>query len=162
MVALIVALVLPILLLFTGLVVDVGTLYWHRAQAQSAADAGALAAAAAMPGNAVEAFRMAGKYVSANLPTASEPVVTPHFGGDPATVEVRVTEYVRPHFAAIFGVYSVAVRARAVATRDLENEAESQTATRAAAVVLSPVGSDQSQPVVLANASQSGALRLIE
>ncbi|MBK8051544.1 MAG: pilus assembly protein [Anaerolineales bacterium] len=44
-----VSLMLPILLVFVGLVIDVGNLYFHRRTAQNAADAAAVAGSVQLP-----------------------------------------------------------------------------------------------------------------
>lgn len=60
-----VSLMLPVLLLFVGLVIDVGNLYFHRRMAQNAADAAAMAGSARLP-NKTDARKTALAYASTN------------------------------------------------------------------------------------------------
>jgi hypothetical protein len=67
-VAIVVALMLVVLLGFAALVVDVGLNWAARTQAQSAADAAALAAVVALPGDPAAAVDDVRRYLNANVP----------------------------------------------------------------------------------------------
>jgi hypothetical protein len=99
-----------------GLVIDVGSWYVKHRQAQSAADFGALAAAAELPGSPANAVISGADYVDKNL-AAATPAVTPGFAGDARKAEVKVDTEADTFFLQIFGWDSVTVSARAVAKR---------------------------------------------
>jgi hypothetical protein len=104
------------LLGMAGLVIDVGSWYVKDRHAQKAADFGALAAAAELPGNSGDSVLAGEDYVDRNLADASAEV-TPGFDGDPLKAEVNVTTEAETFFFKIFGLDSVEVSARAVAKK---------------------------------------------
>jgi hypothetical protein len=115
------ALVITVLFLvvmtgMAGLVIDVGSWYVKDREAQSAADFGALAAAAELPSSPGKAVLFGEDYVDKNLDGATAAVTT-GFEGDPRKAEVKVDTEADTFFLQIFGWESVNVSARAVAKR---------------------------------------------
>jgi hypothetical protein len=115
------ALVITVLFLvvmtgMAGLVIDVGSWYVKDRETQSAADFGALAAAAELPGSPGQAVVFGQDYVDKNLDNATAAVTT-GYGGDPRKAEVKVDTEADTYFLQIFGLDSVNVSARAVAKR---------------------------------------------
>jgi len=117
---------LVVLVLMAAIGVDAGYVYYQKQQMQKAADAGALAAAAALgyQGNYVEAARhdtsangfthgIDGMTVTVNNPPLTE---GDPFYGDSNYVEVIVAQARPTFFMKIADLYSVNVRSRAVAT----------------------------------------------
>jgi Putative Flp pilus-assembly TadE/G-like len=104
------------LLGMAGLVIDVGSWYVKDRDAQKAADFGALAAAAELPGSPGDAVLAGEDYVDLNLADAAAEVA-PAFGGDPLKAEVKVETEADTFFFRIFGLESVDVSARAVAKK---------------------------------------------
>ena len=94
--------------------IDVGSWYQVSRQAQSAADAGATAAADDLPGSASQASADATTYVNKNISGATTAAVTP-YNGDASQVRVTVTKSAPTFFAKIFGLNSVTVTESAVA-----------------------------------------------
>ena len=107
-----VSLMLPILLVFVGLVVDVGNLYFHRRMAQNAADAAATAGSIRLP-NRVDAENTAVDYAASN--DYAEDTVS----FDPPTtstcINVVINEQVRPLLVSLVwnGTFDVGAYARA-------------------------------------------------
>jgi Putative Flp pilus-assembly TadE/G-like len=99
-----------------GLVIDVGSWYVKHREAQSAADFGALAAAAELPGSPGAAILLGEDYVGKNLAGATADVTT-GYDGDPRKAEVEVGTEAPSFFLRVFGMDSVNVKARAVAKR---------------------------------------------
>jgi hypothetical protein len=112
----IVVLFLGVLLGMAGLVVDVGSWYVQHRKAQAAADFGALAAAAELPNKPASARTVAADYVDENLPGATADVQLP-YDGDPKKVEVKAKTKGDTFFLRIFGLTTVDISARAVATK---------------------------------------------
>ena len=115
------ALVITVLFLvvmtgMAGLVIDVGSWYVKDREAQSAADFGALAAAAELPTSPGKAVLFGEDYVDKNLDGATAAVTT-GFEGDPRKAEVKVDTEADTFFLRMFGWESVDVGARAVAKR---------------------------------------------
>ncbi len=109
----IVAICLPIFLGMAALAIDVGSFYQAERQAQAAADAGALAGAADLPGTFSTAQSDATSYVSKNFPAATAVVTQPT--GTTNEVQVTVSASTPSFFGHIFGVTSANVSASAVA-----------------------------------------------
>lgn len=112
----IVVVFLAVLLGMAGLVVDVGSWYVQHRKAQAAADFGALAAAAELPSKPATARTAGADYVDENLPGA-EAEVNLNYNGDPKKVEVKAKTRGDTFFLRVFGFDSVAISARAVATK---------------------------------------------
>lgn len=112
----VVVLFLAVLLGMAGLVIDVGSWYVQHRKAQAAADFGALAAAAELPGQPSRARTVAADYVDENIPGATADVQLP-YDGDPKKVEVKANTQGQTFFLRIFGFSTVDISARAVATR---------------------------------------------
>ena len=91
-----------------ALVLDVGHWYVTQRKAQTAADAGALAAAQELP-NAANATAVANNYATTNLATASAIDVTTPYGGSPTKVEVKVKAPASVFFAPLLGIDSMDV-----------------------------------------------------
>lgn len=107
---------LTVLLGMAGLVVDAGYWFLLQRRAQAAADAGALAAAQALPGDPGAAHSRGEEYVAINLPAATATVV-PGYQGNPRKVEVTAEVEGDTFFARVFGIETVQISQRAVAQR---------------------------------------------
>ena len=112
----IVVVFLAVLLGMAGLVVDAGSWYVQHRKAQAAADFGALAAAAELPSKPASARAVAADYVDENLPGATADVQLT-YDGDPKKVEVKAKTKGETYFLRIFGLTTVDISARAVATK---------------------------------------------
>lgn len=104
-----------VLLGFGALVIDIGSWYLGKRQAQAAADAGALAGAQYLPSDFADATSMAQSYVTKNLSDA-QATITPGYSGNPNQIEVKVHINRPSFFAGIFGIHTVGINMRAVAT----------------------------------------------
>jgi hypothetical protein len=105
-----VSLMLPVLLLFVGLVIDVGNLYFHRRMAQNAADAAAVAGSVQLP-DQNSARTTAFAYAQYNGYASS----TVEVGFPPGCIGVQINEAVRPLLASLVwnGAFDVGAYARA-------------------------------------------------
>jgi len=102
-----------------ALVLDVGTWFQAQRQAQSAADAAALAAAHALPGSSATAKTLAQQYLTKNGGGSATVTVRDTVGADD-TVSVTVSRDAPGFFARVFGIDAVEVAAKASArTGDL-------------------------------------------
>jgi Flp pilus assembly protein TadG len=110
------AISLTAIVAIAAFVIDVGSWYQIDRQAQAAADAGATAAANDLPANPSQASTDATTYVNKNISGATTTTVTP-YNSSSSKVEVTVQTSAPTYFAKIFGISSVPVTARAVATR---------------------------------------------
>lgn len=110
------ALSMVVLIAMTGLVIDGGNLFLIRQRLQAAADAGALAAAVAMP-NPVAMGQRAEALVRLNNPGGRDlsVTVTPGFGGNPRRVEVMAQVFYTPCLLAVLGIRDMRIATRAVA-----------------------------------------------
>jgi Flp pilus assembly protein TadG len=112
--AVIIALLLPVIAGIAGLSIDVGSWYLTRAQLQNAADAAALAGAAQLPGSpttaAADAKTLAGKNVSG----ATVTTVTP-YNSDSSQIQVTVSKPGDVSLASVLGISSPTITATAVA-----------------------------------------------
>jgi Flp pilus assembly protein TadG len=121
-VAILVALVLPVLLGFTALAVDFGHARQQRAQAQNSADFAALAGAGVLKtGTIAQATTEAETYAEKNGFVDRQVNIPPSSGlrlGDSKCVEVITSSASPAVFGALFGVdvFNVAARATACAT----------------------------------------------
>jgi Flp pilus assembly protein TadG len=116
--AVMVALTLVVLLGIAALAVDVGYYLVQRTKAQTAADAGALAAASYLPDAIPSARAAAIDFATRNLPDGT----TTFTGGgatDPDKAEVTVSVLVPTFFARIWGISSVTAVAHAVAQAEV-------------------------------------------
>ena len=107
---------LVVMIGMAGLVIDIGSWFVKHREAQSAADFGALAAAAELPGSPGAAALSGQNYVALNLEGATASVTT-GYDGDPRKAEVEVDTEGETFFLKVFGMDSVDVSARAVAKR---------------------------------------------
>jgi Flp pilus assembly protein TadG len=128
-VLIIVAIILPFVLLgFAALAIDLGSFSQQQRQAQSAADAAALAGAQDLPGSATSATADAKSYVISNMPgvphtypvTCATPpapgvCITTPVSSDTTKISVTVTENVPSFFGRIFGINNTNVSATATA-----------------------------------------------
>jgi hypothetical protein len=115
------AVMLPVLLLLAAMVIDIGTMRQARQQAQSAADAGALAGAGANIAGTLQTQSATTDAVSlaqGNDAAASTSVTAP-FGNDPEAVKVVVSKQIPLLFGGLLGSGSGRVSATAVASSDL-------------------------------------------
>ncbi len=116
-VVLVAVLLVPVMLGVAALAIDGSTLMAARQRAQSAADAGALAAAQDVSDGAIvgaTATTDATTYVQHNDPNATVTVTAPN-GSDPASAKVVVTQQVPLMLAGLFGSSTATVSATAVA-----------------------------------------------
>ena len=119
-VIIIVALLLVCLFGMTALVVDVGSIYEERRQAQTVADAAALAGAQDLPEYPEQAIITAKAYADLNGVSISEDniqISESEYGVPNDTITVTPTDINAPlFFARVLGVNSVTVNATATAT----------------------------------------------
>jgi Flp pilus assembly protein TadG len=113
-VAVIVAILLPVIVAIAGLVIDVGSWYETKAQLQNAADAAALAGAEDLPGSPGSAAAAAQTYAGYNVSGATVTSVTP-YNGDSSQIQVTVSKQASVSFASILGITGPTVTATAVA-----------------------------------------------
>ncbi|MGA2015268.1 MAG: TadG family pilus assembly protein [Solirubrobacteraceae bacterium] len=111
------ALLMVALLGMAALAIDTGSFRQAEYQAQSAADAGALAAAQDLPANSVSAVSDGSSYASDDDPGATVSVTTPA-DDNSNEAEVDVTQTVPTFFGQIFGLDETKVSASAVAVED--------------------------------------------
>jgi hypothetical protein len=115
-VAIIVGLMLPVLLGFAGLALDLGHWYLTGNQEQKAADAAALAGAVYLPGDPATAISTAKDYAARNGYTADvDTVVTPARETNPVQLRVTIVHTVDNYFTALFGMPRTAISRTAVA-----------------------------------------------
>jgi Flp pilus assembly protein TadG len=100
-----------------ALVIDVGAWYQARRQAQSAADAAALAGMQDLPNNPTAAVTDAQSYISQNISGATATVTTPYLGSS-TSIKVTISENVQSIFGGALGITSVTVTASAAAKKD--------------------------------------------
>lgn len=113
-VAVIVAIMFPVIVGVAGLSIDVGSWYETQAQLQNAADAAALAAAAYLPNSPSSATAAAQTQVADNVSGATDAVVTP-YNGSSSEVQVTVSKQGTVTFGGILGVTGPTITASAVA-----------------------------------------------
>lgn len=124
-VAAFVGLALPVLAGVGMLGVDAGVWYWERRNIQTAADAGAMAgawhryhtSAAGLEGVAQAAATANG---ATGAVTASNPPVSGPGAGNPAAVEVTVTEPLKLFYARVIGANAASQTVRATAVVELD------------------------------------------
>ncbi len=114
MVLVIVAGMMVAVLGMAALAIDIGSFYKAQRQAQSAADAGALAASQDLPGSTSSATTDGNTYALKNYPGATA-TVTPNYNNVPGEVQVSVTADTPSFFGRIFGITKATVSASAVA-----------------------------------------------
>jgi hypothetical protein len=120
-----VALLLPLLLAFLGLVVDVGNVYVHHQMVRNAADAAAVAGATVLYRQGAQVAIETAEYYAAqhgydnngttNTVRATVPPVSGSFAGNPQYIQVRIEEQVAPFFASLVWDGTFRVSASAVA-----------------------------------------------
>lgn len=120
-----IALLLPVILAFLGLALDVGNLYVHRRMVQNAADAAASAAGMALYQSGASVATATARYYAGlhgydnNGTTNSVQVAIPPtsgtYAGNSRYVQVRIQESVTPVFAALVwhGTFQVSATATA-------------------------------------------------
>ena len=115
--AVIVAIVIVVMLGFSALVIDLGSLYRERRSLQTAADAAALAAVQELPDSTSAATAKAKSYASLNAPEATNVTVTfsSHFAHDDTVRVVLNQPKADVFFARIWGTTSAQVGAKAAA-----------------------------------------------
>jgi Flp pilus assembly protein TadG len=114
------AMLLTVMLGMAALAIDTGSFDQAKAQAQLAADAGAVSAAESLPGSAAAATTSATTYASTNDSGATVSATTP-FGGNSSEAQVSVTKTIPAIFGAALGVNHATVSATAVAVHN-DNE----------------------------------------
>jgi hypothetical protein len=133
------ALMLPVLLGLTAMVVDLGNVFVERRTLQKAADAAALAASQ----DPAHAPTLAPRYTAANggpsslqpCPPSAQPLsdgggcYTWPYKGDPDKVEIVITKSVTTLFAKIVGVSRFKIKVRAVAMKNLQTTTTPGTTT---------------------------------
>lgn len=130
-----VSLMLPVLLLFVGLVVDVGNLYFHRRMVQNAADAAAMAGAVQLAVSQPKAQNTALAYAATNGYNNDGANNTVDVNFPSGCLRVIVTEQVRPLLVSLVwnGTFPVSARAGACAMN---------VAVSASVIVLEPQDPD--------------------
>ena len=122
-VAVLAAVMLPMMMAIAGLVMDVGLLYKHKRDMQTGADAAAFAAAHTLKrkdyGNVTayalqDATRNGFDGSAGQTRTVNRPPLTGDFVGDSDFVEVILTESVPTYFMRLFGWSTANVSVRAV------------------------------------------------
>jgi len=113
-VAVVVAILLPVIIGVAGLVIDVGSWYVTRAQLQNAADAAALAGAADLPNNPSNAKAAAQTLAADNVSGATVTSVTP-YNGNSSAIQVTVSKRGSVWFASVLGISGPTITASAVA-----------------------------------------------
>ena len=110
-------LAIPVMLAMGALIIDMGNLYWNKAQLSNAADAAALAAAQELPRFPTQAERVADEYLRSNGyykdNNDHKPLIV--LLDDNRAIEVTLTRDVTVMFAGIFGQTKVPVTAKAKA-----------------------------------------------
>lgn len=109
-----VAVLMVVILGAAALAIDIGSIYKAQRQAQTAADAGALAASQDLPSSTVAATTDGGNYATTNYPGATASVTTP-YGGSSNEVKVTVSASTPSFFGQFFGLVKANVSATAVA-----------------------------------------------
>jgi Flp pilus assembly protein TadG len=110
------AFMLAFLLGMSGFVLDVGNWYQSQRAAQAVADASALAAAQALPGDTTDATAQALNYAKLNGGVLAASDITYSTGDEPNdTVTVKVNKTEPTYFAKLFGINSVTVHTTATA-----------------------------------------------
>jgi hypothetical protein len=109
-----VAILLPVIIGTTGLVIDVGSWYETQAQLQNAADAAALAGAQDLPNSPSSATTAAQALAADNVSGATVTPVTP-YDGNSSEIQVTVSKPGTVTFASIFGISGPTITASAVA-----------------------------------------------
>ncbi len=107
------ALSLPVLLGFTALVLDVGSIYQNKSQLSNAADAAVLAAAQELPKNPDDARGIADEFALKNGNATDK--VTTTISPDNKTIVVSISREVSLFFAPVLGVNSSTVSEQATA-----------------------------------------------
>jgi Flp pilus assembly protein TadG len=102
------------MLAMAAFAIDVGSWYQVERQAQSAADAAALAAAQDLPSNPTQAGLDAQSYAAKNLPGATVTPTTP-YNSNASVIKVTVATTAATFFGKLLGVNSVNVSATSVA-----------------------------------------------
>jgi Flp pilus assembly protein TadG len=110
-----VAMFMTAMLGMAALAIDIGSFYQAQRQAQSAADAGALAASQNLPSSTTLAKSNGTTYATTNYPGATATVSTP-YNGNSTQVKVTVNATTPSFFGRIFGLTSQNVTASAVAS----------------------------------------------
>ncbi len=113
-VAVAVAILLPVIIGVTGLVIDVGSWYLTQAQLQNAADAAALAGAADLPNSPSSAAVAAQTLAADNVSGATVTAVTP-YNGSSSEIQVTASKRGSVLFASILGISGPTITASAVA-----------------------------------------------
>lgn len=114
----VVAICMVVFLGFAALAIDLGSLYKAQRQAQSAADAGALAASQDLPASVTAAAADGTTYAITNYPGATATVSTP-YNGSSLAVKVTVSSSTPTFFGKILGLGSGQVSASAVAANSV-------------------------------------------
>jgi Flp pilus assembly protein TadG len=110
-----VAILLPVIIGFAGLAIDVGSWYLTQAQLQNAADAAAIAGALDLPNNPTGAATAARTQVTDNISGATVTSVTP-YNGNSSQIQVTVSKTASVSFASVLGISAPTVTASAVGT----------------------------------------------
>ena len=146
-------LMMPVLIGFAGLGLDVTIWYLAKRQIQTAADAGAIAGAHTLAkggskGAAQQAVDIDVELNdfaidATNTSTAHIPPITGAYAGDNNAIEVYVTLSQPLYFAALFGAGPIDIRARAVAAKLLRDGDDPNDADRAVAAARALTAEDR-------------------
>jgi Flp pilus assembly protein TadG len=112
-VAVMAAFILPVMLGFSALVIDIGNLYLNRVQLSAAADAAVLAAAQELPKNPTQAQIVAANYARTNGQATDNATIT--ISPDNRTISANISRRVSLFFAPIFNLSNSTVSAKATA-----------------------------------------------
>ena len=112
-VAVMAAFILPVMLGFSALVIDIGNLYLNKVQLSAAADAAVLAAAQELPKNPTQAQAVAANYARTNGQATDNTTVT--ISPDNRTISANISRNVSLFFAPIFNLSNSTVSAKATA-----------------------------------------------
>jgi hypothetical protein len=98
-----------------ALAIDIGSFYQAQRQAQSAADAGALAASQDLPASTTAAVTDGTSYARKNFQSATNISVIPNYNNNSQQVKVTVSASTPSFFGQLFGITHADVSASAVA-----------------------------------------------
>lgn len=112
-IAVMAALIFPVMLGFSALVIDIGNLYLNKAQLSAAADAAVLAAAQELPKNPTQAQAVAVNYARTNGQASDNVAIT--ISPDNKTISANISRNVSLFFAPIFNLANSTISAKATA-----------------------------------------------
>jgi Flp pilus assembly protein TadG len=133
-IAVVLALLMPVLIGAIAMSADVGVLYFNWQNLQAAADSGALAGAAYLPSNSSQAVSTANSYATTNGAVAAE-ITSTTVSADGSSLNIQLKRNVPYSFALLLGLVTGSVSVQATA----------QLQTVGAATGVTPIGIDYRQ-----------------